>query len=309
MVDTKIGDIKLRALTVADVTFTLECLCEDIPIEGNASAVDPATDRTTEEWIREQLAAGNEWAWCTAKVTCQWDAFSAVKYLGCCSYESEEAFRNDPYFSDLCAEALDALNEKIANTHTHLHTLAEIAAPIPTYAQIVNAARVTLTRHSGARKIQEIFSWDPDATLQGDAATIEAGETVRVLHVRDMRDAGNTEAFGEFKALIYTPDYRAAWVMPYQIAVESEGPTLNGARVVYSEDGSTIYIPLPRELWRPSNGGCICRYCSDDPNVSKPSFWDTLAVSSKPRKGLKTDTTWTVHKPELHGIEPKRSRT
>jgi len=84
-----------------------------------------------------------------------------------------------------------------------------------------------------------------------------------------------------------------------------EPPKLNGIAVHRSEDGSTIFIPLPRELWR-SCGGCGCRYCS--PTCGKSSseaYWDTLAVSTKPPDDGR-DYTWTVHAPEYHGVKPKR---
>ena len=37
-------------------------------IEGNASAIDEKTDRETVDWIRGQLARGNDWAWCSVQV-------------------------------------------------------------------------------------------------------------------------------------------------------------------------------------------------------------------------------------------------
>jgi hypothetical protein len=65
-----------------------------------------------------------------------------------------------------------------------------------------------------------------------------------------------------------------------------------------------IFIPLPRALWRP-NDGCCCRYCSPERGSSRPSFWDTLAVSARREPG-KSDHTWAVHYPELHGLKPLR---
>lgn len=305
----EIGLTPLRELTVADVKFTLECLPEDASIEGNASARDPETDRETERWIRKQLASGNEWAWCTAKVVCSWEGFHAAEYLGCCSYESEQDFRDGGYFSDLCKETLARLNEQIAQHAATLNKLAEPKRPVPTYEQITKASRVQVTRHLGsAQRISELLTWDPDRPLMGAPGPIAVGEIVRVLHVIDYRSQGrkHTDTFGEFKALIYTADYRAAWVMPYQIdALSVSIPDLNGARIVYCDDGETIHIPLPRELWRPTFGGCCCKYCSDDVHVHKQAYWDTLALRSTPKSG-KPNTTWLVHVPALHGIEPKR---
>lgn len=80
---------------------------------------------------------------------------------------------------------------------------------------------------------------------------------------------------------------------------------LNGIAV--HRVGSTIFIPLPRELWR-SCDGCCCRYCSATQQVSSEvAYWDTLAVSMhKPADGR--DYTWTVHAPEYHGVKPKREK-
>lgn len=73
-------------------------------------------------------------------------------------------------------------------------------------------------------------------------------------------------------------------------------------RVKVHRVGSSIFIPLPRELWI-SCDGCCCKYCSAKAGVSNPeAYWDTLAVSVDPREQY----TWTVHAPEFHGARPKR---
>ena len=70
----------------------------------------------------------------------------------------------------------------------------------------------------------------------------------------------------------------------------------NGRLVHLSDDGITILIPLPRDQWRPIDGGCVCDYCLD----SEVSYWDTLAVSTK------RSHSWTVHMPEwAHNDEPE----
>ena len=81
---------------------------------------------------------------------------------------------------------------------------------------------------------------------------------------------------------------------------KKEVPNLNGleTRVIRQ----TIFVPLPRELWRPC-GGCCCAYCSADGKMSEAGMWDTLAISAK------GGCTWTVHMPELHGARPLRSET
>jgi hypothetical protein len=107
------------------VDFVLICQPEDISIEGNASAIDPDTDAEVEGWIRDQLEQGNEWAWCCVVVKALWESFEGWDCLGCCSYESEQAFREDGYFEDMKAEALSHLNHVVAETAQTLLPLME----------------------------------------------------------------------------------------------------------------------------------------------------------------------------------------
>jgi hypothetical protein len=58
-------------------------------------------------------ANGNIWGWCTVWVTVSWEGFSGEDNLGCCSYDSEEEFRADAYYSDLVNQALDQLNKDV----------------------------------------------------------------------------------------------------------------------------------------------------------------------------------------------------
>lgn len=112
--------MKLRKLSASDVTFTIECLPEDIPIEGNAMASgDDEFDRGVARDIQRALDRGNQWAWCCVKVTATYHApngqtFRGSDYLGGCSYESEADFvRCNDYIVDMKKMALDDLNESI----------------------------------------------------------------------------------------------------------------------------------------------------------------------------------------------------
>jgi hypothetical protein len=60
----------------------------------------------------------------------------------------------------------------------------------------------------------------------------------------------------------------------------------------------TIFIPLPRAMWRRIEGGCSCKTCKVQGESSM--YWDTLAISAKPMLG---DYTWNVHHPELRSSE------
>lgn len=106
---------KPRKLTRKDVTFTLYCLPEDMPVRGNYLASgDPAYDKQVEDKILSDLEY-NPWAWCLVRVTAglEGSALRGVAYLGGCSYESEQQFREDNYFDDLCDEALRDLQQQV----------------------------------------------------------------------------------------------------------------------------------------------------------------------------------------------------
>ena len=89
---------------IDDCWFKVECLEEDMPITGNASAIDDETDAQIESEIAESLNHGNPWAWCCVKVTCGFDDWqiTGTDHLGGCSYKSEQDFvENSGYFQDM----------------------------------------------------------------------------------------------------------------------------------------------------------------------------------------------------------------
>lgn len=69
---------------------------------------------------------------------------------------------------------------------------------------------------------------------------------------------------------------------------------LNGVSVSRRE--GTIFVALPREAWREIAGGCSCAFCEAVPG--RKAYWDTLAVSQDPPARERSDTSWTVHRPE-----------
>jgi hypothetical protein len=113
----------IRELTMDEVHFDIRCEPEDVPIEGNCSAIDPKTDRKQERWIQRQLDRGNEWAWCMVIVTARWRHYVATDVLGCCSYKSREDFLKDAYCSDMKQRAVENLNELLQDSYTNLKEL------------------------------------------------------------------------------------------------------------------------------------------------------------------------------------------
>jgi hypothetical protein len=118
--------MSVRPLTEADVTFSIECEPEDVPIEGNCSAIDEKTDRRVANWIRKQLDRGNEWAWCHVIVRARWNGIEGSDALGCCSFRSQEEFTQpDGYYPQMKKEALADLNRNVEALETKLSTIRE----------------------------------------------------------------------------------------------------------------------------------------------------------------------------------------
>lgn len=59
-----------RLSIVAQTTITMERDSEDFV--GNCSSIDPVTDKAQEDRIRQELADGNDWAWCVVSVEVSW---------------------------------------------------------------------------------------------------------------------------------------------------------------------------------------------------------------------------------------------
>jgi hypothetical protein len=93
---------------VRNADYEIECLAEDTSIVGNAMASgDDDFDAKCEQSIIDDLEDGNEWSWCTVRVTCTVRGYGSVgtDYLGCCSYDGEEAFKAGGYYDDMKGEA------------------------------------------------------------------------------------------------------------------------------------------------------------------------------------------------------------
>lgn len=91
-----------------DVTFTVEMEPE---YEDPRRFFDDSRDV---EFVLQQIKAGNDWEWCTVKVTARYQDFKGVAYLGACSYEDEKEFLKDASYEDMCADALARLNAELA---------------------------------------------------------------------------------------------------------------------------------------------------------------------------------------------------
>lgn len=96
----------MRQITIAEITWKIEPTPEHLPVWGNAIASgDDELDSKYESEILTRLNSGETWAWCTVRVSGQWNGIECSDYLGCCTYENEQDFReNSGYFEDMQAE-------------------------------------------------------------------------------------------------------------------------------------------------------------------------------------------------------------
>ncbi len=96
------------------VEFEIDVCQDDTLVRGNVMCSGNVDDdHDAEDMVLAELDRGNIWAWASVKVTARIGSIEASDYLGCCSYESEAAFRECPYYFDMKAEALSALRQEI----------------------------------------------------------------------------------------------------------------------------------------------------------------------------------------------------
>lgn len=96
----------MRQITIDEITWKIERTAEHLPVWGNAIASgDDELDSKYETDIVLRLNSGDTWAWCTVRVSGEWNGIELSDYLGCCTYENEQDFReNSGYFADIQAE-------------------------------------------------------------------------------------------------------------------------------------------------------------------------------------------------------------
>lgn len=96
----------MRQITIDEITWKIELTPEHLPVWGNAIASgDDELDSKYESGILNRLNSGDTWAWCMVRVSGEWNGIERDDYLGCCTYENEQDFReNSGYFAAIQAE-------------------------------------------------------------------------------------------------------------------------------------------------------------------------------------------------------------
>ena len=104
-----------------DVTVRLDAIPDDIPVQGNACDTgDTQFDHQVVHEILMRLHQDDVWAWATVAVSVSWNGQEATEYLGCCSYDDEEAFQQCGYFADMIDAALNQLNQDLQSLYQRL---------------------------------------------------------------------------------------------------------------------------------------------------------------------------------------------
>lgn len=126
MTRTSLVGESLRAALRAKATFSFVRHDEDQDPDGAFS--DPADAA----WVREQLRAGNGWAWFVAEVRATFGGLTGRDTLGACSYRSEDDFlAPGGYYDDMCTEAINDLAIQIESVGAAVEALRMCGAPVP----------------------------------------------------------------------------------------------------------------------------------------------------------------------------------
>jgi tRNA-dihydrouridine synthase len=119
-----VDEILKRLLKSGAVTFTIEASPEEDDPEGHFASDDPEADREMIEDIKRNVRNGNVWAWCSVKVTAEWNGAIGVDTLGGCSYASEEEFCHiDCYYADMRDAAIRDLAATLHYVLSHAEEL------------------------------------------------------------------------------------------------------------------------------------------------------------------------------------------
>ncbi len=117
------GSIQFPEPEKPEVEFKHWIEPEDIRLEGNVQVSgNDEDDRAQEQWVLDQLEAGNDAAWCqamvTAKVVINDEEFEGRDSLGACSWPSERELWKDQ-LAEMKANALDDLFDRIRASAAH----------------------------------------------------------------------------------------------------------------------------------------------------------------------------------------------
>jgi hypothetical protein len=152
--------------------------------------------------------------------------------------------------------------------------------------------------HGFSRVITQLQA---QARVQGKGTDWINGHPVCVLFADQLRALSGygptyVEAFTECETKAAAPESDAVAIAP----AITDDSNMNGVRIERRDE--TLFIPLPRVLWRKIENGCKCQHCVAV--SASDAYWDTLAISLKnDEQRPPRNTACTVHYPELQGAK------
>jgi len=195
-------ETKPETLAVAEIArlallddIVVEAEPDHMPVEGNASAIDPETDARIAAEILARLETDDAWAWATVRVSVAFDGFEADEYLGGCSYADETDFRTPGgYFDDMRDAVLDEIVERLLESGRYvaddeIGTVSHgTARPFDLLERFAETLDALLDRRRIAR------TDTPDETVLADARFVAQCETL-LAECDALLALGDGEAF------------------------------------------------------------------------------------------------------------------
>ena len=114
-----------------EIKYTIYAELEDFPVRGNAlCSGDPMLDKEVEDAILKRLDDNDVWAWASVRVVAEVigpgsNDLIGEDFLGCCTYDSEEEFKQSDYYEAMCFAARVDLVKKLRRAHSHYEDLPE----------------------------------------------------------------------------------------------------------------------------------------------------------------------------------------
>lgn len=105
----------MKTIIKEDLEIQIIADYETEQLEGNLiDSGDTAFDNRVCEDVRQQLNVGNVWAWAQVEVKCTYKGvLTASDYLGCCSYDNEQDFKEGGYYEDMVTTCLAEINDQL----------------------------------------------------------------------------------------------------------------------------------------------------------------------------------------------------
>jgi hypothetical protein len=105
---------QFKQLTAEDVTFDVTITRDEIPVRGNASAIDDTTDNEIASEIEARLNSGDDTAWCVVTVTVTAGEFEGRDSMGAVcipvGVDSDDYAQAEGMFETALADLNNAIN-------------------------------------------------------------------------------------------------------------------------------------------------------------------------------------------------------